>query len=54
MVVNGVVLGPLDEVAQPLRRPDVGVLEVTGEGQARLTLPLPYRESILNVLTLTR
>lgn len=34
--------------------PDVGVLEVTGEGQARLVLPLPYRESILNVLVLTR
>lgn len=34
--------------------PDVGVLEVTGEGQARLILPLPYRESILNVLLLTR
>ena len=34
--------------------PDVGVLEVTGEGQARLILPLPYRESVLNVLVLTR
>ncbi|MBB1497795.1 DUF4893 domain-containing protein [Paracoccus sp. MC1862] len=34
--------------------PDVGVLEVTGEGQARLILPLPYRESILNVLVMTR
>lgn len=34
--------------------PDVGVLEVMGEGQARLVLPLPYRESVLNVLTLTR
>lgn len=34
--------------------PDVGVLEVMGEGQARLILPLPYRESILNVLLLTR
>lgn len=34
--------------------PDVGVLEVTGEGRARLVLPLPYRESVLNVLVLTR
>ena len=34
--------------------PEVGVLEVTGEGQARLILPLPYRESILNILVLTR
>jgi len=34
--------------------PDVGLLELTGEGQARLILPLPYRESILNILTLTR
>ena len=34
--------------------PDVGLLEVTGEGEARLILPLPYRESILNVLVLTR
>lgn len=34
--------------------PDVGVLEVTGPGRARLVLPLPYRESVLNVLTLTR
>lgn len=34
--------------------PDVGVLEVTGEGQARLILPLPYREAVLNVLVLTR
>ena len=34
--------------------PDVGVLEVTGEGQARLILPLPYRESVLNILVLTR
>ena len=34
--------------------PDVGVLEVTGEGRARLLLPLPYRESVLNVLVLTR
>lgn len=34
--------------------PDVGVFEVTGEGQARLILPLPYRESILNLLVLTR
>lgn len=34
--------------------PDVGVLEVTSEGRARLILPLPYRESVLNVLVLTR
>ena len=34
--------------------PDVGVLELTGEGQARLILPLPYRESVLNILVLTR
>lgn len=34
--------------------PDVGLLEMTGEGQARLLLPLPYRESILNVLVLVR
>lgn len=34
--------------------PDVGVLEITGKGQARLILPLPYRESLLNVLVLTR
>ena len=34
--------------------PDVGVLELTGDGQARLILPLPYRESVLNILVLTR
>lgn len=34
--------------------PDVGVLEVTGTRRARLVMPLPYRESVLNVLTLTR
>lgn len=34
--------------------PDVGVLEIRGEGQGRLILPLPYRESVLNVLLLTR
>ncbi|MDO5370418.1 DUF4893 domain-containing protein [Paracoccus sp. (in: a-proteobacteria)] len=34
--------------------PDVGLLEVTAQDSARLILPLPYRESILNVLTLTR
>lgn len=34
--------------------PDAGVLEVTGDGLARLILPLPYRESVLNVLVLTR
>ena len=34
--------------------PDVGVLEVTGQDSARLILPLPYRESVLNVLVLTR
>lgn len=34
--------------------PDVGVFEVTGPAAARITFPQPYRESILNVLTLTR
>lgn len=34
--------------------PDVGVLERTGRDTARITFPLPYRESIINVLTLTR
>lgn len=34
--------------------PDAGLLEITGPGRARLLLPLPYRESLLNVLTLTR
>ncbi|MTD99389.1 DUF4893 domain-containing protein [Paracoccus sp. YIM 132242] len=34
--------------------PDVGVLEVLGQDRARLVMPLPYRESVLNVLVLTR
>lgn len=34
--------------------PDVGVFEVTGPDSARILFPQPYRESILNVLTLTR
>ena len=34
--------------------PDVGVVEVTGPGRARILFPRPYRESVLNVLTLTR
>ncbi|WP_134726598.1 DUF4893 domain-containing protein [Paracoccus luteus] len=34
--------------------PDVGVLEVMGADSARLLMPLPYRESVLNVLTLSR
>lgn len=34
--------------------PDVGVLEVLGPNSARILFPLPYRESVLNVLTLTR
>lgn len=34
--------------------PDVGVLEVTGPGSARILFPRPNRESVLNVLTLTR
>lgn len=34
--------------------PDVGVLEITGANAARILFPLPYRESVLNVLTLTR
>ena len=34
--------------------PDVGVLEMTGATTGRILFPLPYRESVLNVLTLTR
>ncbi|MFC0811944.1 DUF4893 domain-containing protein [Paracoccus panacisoli] len=34
--------------------PDVGVLEPIDADRARILFPLPYRESVLNVLTLTR
>lgn len=34
--------------------PDVGLFEVTGPAQARIIFPQPYRESDVNVLTLTR
>ena len=34
--------------------PDAGVLEITGPASARILFPRPYRESVLNVLTLTR
>lgn len=34
--------------------PDVGVFEVTGPASARIIFPQPYRESLINVLTLTR
>lgn len=34
--------------------PDVAVFEATGANTARLLFPLPYRESVLNVLTLSR
>lgn len=34
--------------------PDVGVLEVLSPNRARLILPMPYKESYLNVLKLTR
>ncbi|KGJ22815.1 DUF4893 domain-containing protein [Paracoccus sanguinis] len=34
--------------------PDVGLLEPIDADRARILFPLPYRESVLNVLTLTR
>lgn len=34
--------------------PDVGVLEPIDADRARILFPLPYRESVLNVLTLNR
>ena len=34
--------------------PDAGILELTGQDTARILFPLPYRDSVLNVLTLTR
>lgn len=34
--------------------PDVGLFEITGPGRARIVFPQPYRESLVNVLTLTR
>lgn len=34
--------------------PDVGLFEVTGPDTARIVFPQPYRESFVNVLTLTR
>lgn len=34
--------------------PDAGIFEATGPDSARILFPLPYRESVLNVLTLTR
>lgn len=34
--------------------PDVGLVEVTGNDAARIIFPQPYKESYINVLTLTR
>ena len=34
--------------------PDAGIFEATGPNSARILFPLPYRESVLNVLTLSR
>lgn len=34
--------------------PDVGLVEITGNNTARIVFPQPYKESYVNVLTLTR
>lgn len=34
--------------------PDVGIVEMTGPNAARILFPQPYRESLLNVMTLSR
>jgi len=44
----------VDPGATPQLTPEVGLVEVTGDKAARILLPLPWLESELNVLMLTR
>lgn len=43
-----------DPAASPQHLPEIGVVEVTAPGRARIILPLPYLESRLNILVLRR
>lgn len=44
----------IDPSASPQLVPEVGLVEVTGPGRARIILPLPMLESDLNLLLLSR